>query len=363
VIHAAQGAYLQPMAAPAQPPVPSSSASGGKYGEAYRYADEQTDAHQYTPVPPTYPRPGYPGAGPTQPTTTPSTTTTAGTTTQQGLLPPGMEFVMAYDIDNSLIVRGTPEGLAELKDLISRYLDIPPKQVSIKAEFIEVSASEVDRLGIEWLISRQNEAFATSFNPSGNVVVGVVTGNVTASLRTELTTGKGRIVNSPIVSTLNNTPASITIGQYIPYFQSVIQNVGDGQLVTTTQLTQLPVQTYLFVLPRVNGDGSITLYLEPNLEDTGRMYTGPNGEEFPETRNQTLRTNRRVMNGETIVVGGFIRRVESRSVSKVPVLGDLPLIGGLFRSTSQSGEERELLIFLTPTIIPEKGGTTLGVIQ
>jgi general secretion pathway protein D len=269
---------------------------------------------------------------------------------------------MAYDIDNSLIVRGTPEAIADLKDLISRYLDIPPKQVSIKAEFIEVSTSDVNRLGIDWQIERLNKTFSTAFNPSGNVVVGIATGNVAATLRTELTTGKGRVVNSPIISTLNNTPAYITIGKYIPYWTTTYQ-ASTTTTATTSTMGSLPVQTYLFVLPRVNGDNSITLYLEPTVQDTGAIYKGPNGEEFPETRNQSLRANRRIMNGETIVVGGFIRRSDSDSTSEVPLLGRLPIIGGLFRSTSRNRQESELLIFLTPTIIPEKGGTTLGVVS
>ncbi len=341
------------------PAAPTSDLGPVPHGEAYRSSGFNDQAYQYTPTP----RPGFPGgtAAPERPATTPQPVPGAVGQSQQGLLPPGIEFVMAYDIDNSLIVRGTPEALGELKDLISRYLDIPPMQVSIKAEFIEVSASDVDKLGIDWQIDTLNRSFSTNFNPQGNVLLGVAVGNVTAELRAELTQGKGRVVNSPIVSTLNNTPASIAIGQYIPYFQGTTVTPGQGQTVTSYQVIQLPVQTYLFVLPRVNGDKSITLYLEPNVQDTGRIFKSPDGQELPETRNQTLRTNRRVMNGETIVVGGFIRRIDSVSTSKVPLLGDLPLIGGLFRSTSRSQEDRELLIFLTPTIIPEKGGTTLGV--
>lgn len=368
IVYSPRGVSVEPREGSVEAVPPTYDQPRSMYGEAQRApGDAVGEARQYQPVPTT--RPGYPGAA--VPGTAPGGAAAAaggaaaaGTTGQQGLLPPGIEFMMAYDTDNSLIVRGTPEGLAELKDLISRYLDIPPKQVSIKAEFIEVSSSDVQRLGIDWEIDRLNTTFNTNFAQTGNVVIGFATGNVTAALKAELTTGKGRVVNSPIVSTLNNTPASISIGTYIPYFQGTTVTPTTGVATTTYSLIQLPVQTYLFVLPRVNGDGSITLYLEPSVQDTGRIYQGPSGAgEFPETRNQTLRTNRRIMNGETIVVGGFIRRSDSTSVSKVPLLGDLPLIGPLFRSTSVSNDDRELLIFLTPTIIPEKGGTTLGVIS
>jgi len=358
LVHTSNNIYVASQEPAVQTVPPALDVTGNTRGEAERSPTESEGAHQYTPT--VRPGAGYPGATRTATGATAAAPTT--TTTQQGLLPPDIDFIMAYDIDNSLIVRGTPEAIADLKDLISRYLDIPPKQVSIKAEFIEVSTSDVNRLGIDWQIERLNKTFSTAFNPSGNVVVGIQTGNVAATLRAELTTGKGRVVNSPIISTLNNTPAYITIGKYIPYWTTTYQ-ASTTTTATTSTMNTLPVQTYLFVLPRVNGDNSITLYLEPTVQDTGQMYKGPNGEEFPETRNQSLRANRRIMNGETIVVGGFIRRADTDSTSEVPLLGRLPIIGPLFRSTSRSQSESELLIFLTPTIIPEKGGTTLGVIQ
>lgn len=290
----------------------------------------------------------------------PGTTNTTNTgSSNSGLLPEGIDFVMPYDLDNSIVVRGDDEGIAEFKDLV-HMLDISPKQVQIKAEFIEVSTTDAANFGIEWSVQSLNASFNTAFNPTGNVIIGVQTGNVSATLKAELSQTKGRVVNSPIISTLNNTPASITIGKTIPFFSSVVQTVGDGQTVNSQQLTELPVQTYLWCLPRVNGDGSITLYMEPSIQDTGRIFEGA-GTQFPERSFQTVKTNRRVMSGQTIVVGGFIRKNDTASLSKVPILGDLPLIGSLFRSKSDSQDERELLIFVTPTIIPDKSGGSVGV--
>ena len=99
------------------------------------------------------------------------------------------------------------------------------------------------------------------------------------------------------------------------------------------------------------------------MSDQGEMFTGPGGSQLPAVNQQTLTTTRTVMNGETIVVGGIIRKTENSSVTKIPLLGDLPLIGPLFRSTTKSTEDREMLIFLTPTIIPERStaGTGIGV--
>ncbi|MBI2842339.1 MAG: type II secretion system protein GspD [Armatimonadetes bacterium] len=342
--------------------VPPAIDSGARtsVGEAGRAATPDTGAGQYTgssrrPTAgapssrgPTAGAPGAPGA------------TGAASNT---LLPDGVDLVMPFSSDNSIIVRGTEEGIAEFKELV-HLLDVPPKQVSIKAEFIEVSTNDVKKLGIDWSLERLNETINTNFNPAGNVVVGVTTGNLAASLRAELTRSSGKIINSPIISTINNEFAMIMIGSQIPYWTTVLQSTGIGQVVSNQIVNSLNVTTYLQVLPRVNGDGTITLTLTPSVQDTGRIYTDPTGNsEIPETRFQSLYTRRRVMNGETIVVGGFIRKDESVTQTQIPILGSLPIIGPLFRSTSKTGQDRELLIFVTPTIIGEKSaGSAVGVV-
>ncbi|MEN6520162.1 MAG: hypothetical protein ABFD46_03295 [Armatimonadota bacterium] len=287
--------------------------------------------------------------------------TTANTTKTNSLLPEGVDLVQPFPLDNSIIVRGTWEGISEFKELI-HMLDVPPKQVSIKAEFIEVTTSDVKRLGIDWSLERLNETINTNFNPSGNVIVGVTTGNLAASLRTELTRSSGNIINSPIISTINNEYAEINIGSEIPYWTTSMVTTSTG-VVSTNEVDSITIETYLRVLPRVNGDGTITLELMPSVQDTGTMYTAPDGEsQIPETRYQTLQTRRRVMSGETIVVGGFIRKDQSTSTTQIPILGSLPILGPLFRSSSTTSNDRELLIFVTPTIIGEKSaGSTVGV--
>lgn len=304
---------------------------------------------------------GTTGPGPAG-SRTPPGGATAGTTGTGTLLPDGVELVQPFPLDNSIIVRGTDDGIAEFKELV-HLLDIPPKQVSIKAEFIEVSTNDVKSLGIDWSLERLNETINTNFNPSGNVVVGVTTGNLAASLRAELTRGSGQIINSPIISTINNEFAQISIGSQIPYWTTTVISAGNGQIVSSPQVNYLTIQTFLNVLPRVNGDGTITLTLMPSVQDTGRIFKDPTGnQEIPETRFQTLYTRRRVMNGETIVVGGFIRKDQSTSTTQIPILGSLPIIGPLFRSSSTTTQDRELLIFVTPTIIGESSaGSSVGV--
>lgn len=353
------------IAKPIEDNAPPAMDSGKKPSEAGRAATPDEGASQYFGA---SARPNYGGAtsstaypgggGLNRPTTGQPNTGTSGNS--NSLLPDGVDLVMPYDIDNSIVVRGDDDGIAQFKDLV-HMLDIPPKQISIKAEFIEVSTNDIQSLGINWSVERLNANASTNFSPSGNVILGIRTGNVTADIMAELTNTRARVVNSPIISTLNNMPAQIQIGRSIPFFSSITQSVGNGQLVTSQQLVELPVTTFLYVWPRANGDGSVTMFLTPSVQDTGAIYEAPDGTKFPERLFQTVQTNRRIMSGETIVVGGFIRKNDTSSETKVPILGDLPFIGGLFRSKSQNADDRELLIFITPTILPEKTGGTVGV--
>ena len=211
-------------------------------------------------------------------------------------------------------------------------------------------------------MQRLSSVFQTQLAPTGNVIFGYADGNVLANLRTQVLQNKAKIVNAPIISTLNNTMANIQIDKSIPYWTSS-SYYGQNNTQTTQQVQSMDISSRLMVLPRVNGDGSITVTLMPEISDPGEMYTGPNGEQLPAVNSQYLTTTRRVMNGETIVVGGIIRKTENRGVTGIPLLKDLPIVGPLFRSTTSSTEDREMLIFLTPTIVPERstGGTGVGV--
>ena len=280
---------------------------------------------------------------------------------QNFLWPEGIDNAVPFDLDNSIIVKGDEQGIQDFKNII-RMLDVPPKQVQIKAEFVEVKTSDVKRFGIDWSLDKLNESFsATLSGGTGNVVVGFATGNLTATLRAQLTNDIGRVINSPIISTINNQNAYISIASEIPYWTSYNTVTGTGQIIEQAQPNFMDIDTHLNVLPRVNGDGTITMTLSPGVADTGNVVTGPDGTDIPEQRTQELFTQRRVANGETIVVGGFIRKNDSTSVTKVPVLGDVPIVGSLFRGTSKTTQDSELLIFITPTIIPDSTGGTVGV--
>ena len=275
------------------------------------------------------------------------------------LWPDGVDDAKPFDIDNSIIVKGDADGIEKFKKII-RMLDVPPKQVQIKAEFVEVDTTDIKKFGIDWSLDRLNQSFSTSFGPTGNVAFGLTSGNLSAQLKAQLTSTVGRTINSPIISTINNQTAIIQIEKYVPYWTTTTVYT-DSNNYTNSTVQWIQVNTQLAVLPRVNGDGTITMTLYPQVSGTGDWVSGPNDSgSVPEEHQQLLTTTRRVADGETIVVGGFINKQESNSSDRIPILGDLPIVGSLFRTTNKTSQDDELLIFVTPTIIPDTTSGSVG---
>lgn len=274
------------------------------------------------------------------------------------LLPEGIDQAIGYDVDNTLIVSGDPEAIAELERLIA-YFDVKPRQLMIKAEFVVVSENVLNSFGIDWNIQRGtlNATTGGTF-ASGDVAVSYTSGNVVSVLRTSLVQGRGRIVNAPIVTTLNNTPVTIFSSTTVPIITTQVVFGGGigGQGVTVPQITPIDVPTFLTVIPRINADDTIAMFITTSVQEIVSTVPNPSGGEIPIISSTTVPVQRIVKNGETVVIGGLIRKNEQNSVRKVPILADLPLIGQFFRSRSASVNDSETLVFITPSIIPEDSG-------
>ena len=263
-----------------------------------------------------------------------------------------LDGIVANDIDNSLIVRGRPEAIEYIRRIL-RFLDIAPKQVLIRAEFITVSRNEIDKFGIDWNLARVNLTAGASglADRAAPVFVNYASGNLVANLRAQLTRGRGRVINAPIITTQNNMPASVSITVQDWILQEFVVFNAQGQPTTFSQPVPIFIPSFLSVIPRINADGTITLSLIPTLTTTERVRVG--NQDLPRSTFQTVLTVRRVKNGETIVLGGLVARQEDSQQVRVPILADLPVIGQFFRKKDRSLVESELLIFVTATVIED----------
>jgi general secretion pathway protein D len=273
----------------------------------------------------------------------------------QGLVPDGITFISYNPTNNSLIAQGTDEALTELQRRVSDF-DEAPRQVLIKVEFITTTNSLDKDFGVDMLYQRGTVSAGTvpgTFtSQSDPVIFNYATGNITARLRTFLSEGKGKVVNAPVLRTLNNEPASVynEIDTWI-FFN---QTVATGSVILNEENpTEFPIITNLNVTPRINGDDSITVALAPNIRTIVGTSVDPTGNEYPNVSVQSVALVTRVKNGDTIVLGGLTSKSDNTSVNKVPVLGDLPIVGQFFRHTTVTNTQDELLIFVTPTIVDD----------
>jgi general secretion pathway protein D len=273
----------------------------------------------------------------------------------QGLVGESIDFISYDPTDNSLVVRGNEDDINQLQTYISLF-DVAPRQVQIKVEFVTTTDQLESSFGTEFLYQRGTVFAGTrpgSFVRTGDpVFLNYATGNITARLRASLFNGTGRVVSAPILRTLNNQPAMIFSEVQTTIFVNQT-TVTQGAVVTFANPVPLLASTTLSVAPRINDDNTITVYLQPQIQNFSGTSRGPNGEEIPNVVRQGLALVARVRNNETIVLGGLNQKNDDIGQNRVPVLSELPIVGQFFRFTTRRRTNSELLIFVTPSIIDE----------
>jgi len=309
---------------------------------------------------------------------------------------------------HALIVKNTVENLARVEDIIET-LDVCPPQVLIEARFISTGVTDLRELGIDWVLnspltitksggkrqSQINMGATSGFTPPVNAAQGL---NMTyegllsdpmfkAVIHALDKTGKARTLSVPKVTTVNNRTASIRVGDDFRYYdeysiQSIPSQVAgnSGNTVYSSQLVPVgspkleELGIELKVRPSVGADmSSITLQLLPEISEFVRYETyevgaggnsGQNGTsatngtstvKLPIFRRSKIDTEVIVQSGETVVMGGLITSSESKHKDKIPFLASIPLIGLLFQNDLTDTDQKNLLIFVTATIISDRG--------
>src|SRR3989454_1959594 len=263
---------------------------------------------------------------------------------------PGVRVAVDPRTNALLITRTSAQHEEVVKGLGS--LDIKIPQVVIQVNVVEINTTAERNLGL--FNSTTGIGTGAGF---GNVVLDSANRRITFTLtdaslinfrlQALINEGKARILTAPRVATLDGNKATIVLGQKIPVFTST--TVG-GQLQTTVSYQDVGVK--LVTTPRVNSDEVITLALTPEVSTLGAPVTSGGQQAFiVNTRNaDTVLT---VADGKTIVLGGLIDRSERTTILKVPLLGDIPILGELFRSSDTTTAETEVIFMITPQIVKD----------
>jgi type IV pilus assembly protein PilQ len=281
---------------------------------------------------------------------------------------------------NTLLIRDTAKSIEDIKRMIT-ILDVPVRQVVIEARMVTVKDNMNEELGIRWGVTNTDGEFATSGSIEGassangtrgvttpgvgqvpsvgdglnvNLPVANAAGTIAFQvarlangtiLDLELSAlekeNKGEVIASPRITTANQKEAYIEQGVEIPYQEAASSGA------TATQFKKAVLS--LTVTPHITPDDKIILDLVVTQDTISDITSGL----APAIDTQRIGTQVLVNNGETIVLGGIYQQAIISTVSKIPVLGDIPYFGWLFRNSSQLNEKKELLIFVTPRIVTD----------
>lgn len=258
------------------------------------------------------------------------------------------------DVDlasNAIIVNDIEKNVDKIEGMV-KILDMKTYQVDINAKLVEVDVEVTREIGINWGMlnlhkagfSGIGEATVTADIPvsSGTLKFGTVRswGELNAILEALERCNKANIISNPRITTMDNREARILVGKEIPLI------VADEAGNPITELTKIGIM--LKVTPHVNSDKTITLDLHPEVSELQSESTAQGGVIIATSEADTRVV---VSNGETAVIGGLIKKVNTDVRIGIPVLKDIPYLGALFSSTSTADKKQELVIFVTPTII------------
>lgn len=284
---------------------------------------------------------------------------------------------------NALVITERPTQLASIRPIIEK-LDIATSQVMIETKFIEVTQDDARNIGVNWASLANYGLAATkiqsvpaslsnidpqtglrtytekavSTSGLGNVLSTLVNAPQIASatftasefgvlLSLLQTENKVRLVSNPTVVTLNNVEASINIGQEFP-IPSYTYNTERG-VFEISGFTYKPIGIILKVTPQVNNAGFIKLNLEPTVSSIARevSFGGSTGATIPVINSRVTKTQISLKSGNTMGIGGLLESQTKNNKSRVPVLGEIPVIGGAFKSKGTTLTARNLVIFIT----------------
>ena len=297
--------------------------------------------------------------GYTAPRTPARTTTTTGRTAEGrvvNVLGTGDVTIIPEPNSNSLIINAPPEQMAVVKGLVQE-LDQVPVQVMIEAVIAEVTLDATSKLGFEWTWTEANHwsqgqdvtgKVQTNFGLNDPKALGLRYSVVAKSLSTLLTAlatdQRAKILSTPRIFTSNNRPAEINISQQVPYIIS-FRETDQGTL--TYNYGYMDVGIVLQVTPQVSSNGTVNLEVSQEANDL-LGYTSFNA---PIVARRSAQTSVSIQDGHTVVLGGIMKDSRTETVTKVPLLGDLPILGSLFRKKEVSKGKTELLVFLTPRVV------------
>jgi general secretion pathway protein D len=274
----------------------------------------------------------------------------------------GKVLVVAEPDTNSLLITTSRKYETQVRAIIAE-LDRPVPQVLIKCLIAEVTHDNSVDAGVDFSVLNIRPsgngqegsstlgaaAAAASSAAPGGLVIRALETNLTATLQALAQTNKLDVLSRPYILTSDNQDADITVGDEVPF---ITESRLDENSNTINTIQYQDIGIILDVTPHINPDGLVVMDVDPQISSlTGESVPIQAGVNAPVFELRSSQSRVEIQDGQTIVIGGLMQDQRTNHVNKVPILGDLPLLGNLFRYTSDDKTKTELLIFLTPHVV------------
>jgi general secretion pathway protein D len=303
--------------------------------------------------------------------------------------PRGEFDIQADEATNSLVITAPPDIMRTLKRVISQ-LDIRRAQVLVDAVIAEVSVDTARELGVQWIISGLNDGTGPvgliNFTNTGSVITDIANAVISADQGTPIpaqksnaTIGFGRvdsdkntnfvglmqalasdantnILSTPTLVTLDNEEAEIIIGENVPFLTGSFTSTGasDGATNPFQTIQREDVGLTLKIKPQINEGDALKLNIEQEVSSIADSVVGASD---LITNKRSIKTTVIADDGSVVVLGGLIEDIVGESQQKIPLLGDIPLLGYLFRSTGTKVNKTNLMVFIHPVILRDQATT------
>jgi general secretion pathway protein D len=300
--------------------------------------------------------------------------------------PKGSFDIQADEATNSLVITAPPDIMRTLKHVISQ-LDIRRAQVLVEAVIAEVSEDTARELGVQWAFGGSDDSSPVgivNFTNSGSPIADVINGaaavadggtfpsiidnallgfaktsgsfNYIAVMNLLQSDANNNILSTPTLVTLDNEEAEIVIGENVPFVTGSFTSTGanDGATNPFQTIQREDVGLTLKIKPQINEGDALRLEIEQEVSNIADSVAGASD---IVTNKRSIKTNVMVDDGQVVVLGGLIEEKVSESVQKVPLLGDIPFLGALFRSKTADVTKTNLMVFIHPVILRDAAVT------
>lgn len=265
--------------------------------------------------------------------------------------------LVANESQNIILIEATPDDYADILATL-RMVDRPPQQVFLRSVIAEVNLNDALRYGVEYFLNTLDIEGFGLLELAGSAPIGGTTppsgsaffvgGDGLAVVQALQTEAEVAILSQPTLTIANNATAEFQVGGSVPVVAADVDaatQVG-GDTAIRRSIEYRPTGLILLITPRINESGEVTLIIEQEINEVGNQT-----DLGPEFTTRELNTTVTVPHGRTVVLGGIIRTVQRDSRTKIPIVGEMPVIGQLFQSRDLISERTELFITITPMII------------